>query len=115
MKWRGRRGRQGIPIFQLLAVAAYGMLILLTQVKIVKNLWDTDISKHWGQAGGADKVPSDLWGQLYLTRDTEDNHAALPCLSSSGQTKLHYLVKEVTADELLYLKLLKAGIPMSLL
>lgn len=60
MKWRGRRGRQGIPIFQLLAVAAYGMLILLTWVNMAKNLRDTDISKHWDQAGGADKVPSDL-------------------------------------------------------
>lgn len=97
----GGRCRPGTPIFQPLAVAAYGMFILLSQIKMAKNLWDTDISKHCEQAGGADKVPSDLQGQLSLTRDTEQDHAVLPCLSSSGHTMLHCLVKEVTADELL--------------
>lgn len=111
----GWRGGQGTPIFQLPATAAYGMPILLSQVKTVKSLWDTDISKDWDQEGGADKVPSVLQGQLYLTRDTEHNHAVLPRLSSSGHTLLHCLVKEVTAGELLLLKFSEAGIPMSLL
>lgn len=42
--WNGGKGsRQWTPIFQLLAVAAYGKLFLLSWVKMVKNLWDTDI------------------------------------------------------------------------
>lgn len=88
--------------------------------------------KWWGKGAGDSHLSAScscsLWdaysvilaknvkGQLYLvTSDTEHNHAALSCLSSSGHTVLHCRIKEVTADELLLLKFSEAGIPMSLL